>query len=160
MGSLGAMDDGEPRGAGTMGAETGLFKEKRWEQDLGERSRARFLVRGLLGCTCPEEIFDHYQVRRQVIGSLPLVSLTMGDRLLVWMIDGRKVAEPEQTLGRLLHAGRTERDGRGLNRFRLVVVGDFLSWEKQWAHLAEEMDPKVHFHVLPAMDTRPRTPDV
>jgi len=146
------MGDGELRGAGAMGAEMNLSEEKKWEQDLGERSRARSLVRGLLGCTCPEEIFDHYQVRQQVIGSLPLVSLMMGDRLLVWMIDGGKVAEPEQTLGRLLHAGRTERDGRGLNRFRLVVVGDFLSWEKDWGYLAETLDAKVHLHVLPSLD--------
>jgi len=135
-----------------MGADTGLYKEEKWEQDLWERSRARFLVRGLLGCTCPEEIFDHYQVRQQVIGSLPLVALMMGDRLLLWIIDGGKIDDPEQTLGRLLHAGRTERDGRGLNRFRLVVVGDFLSWEKDWGCLAETLDAKVHLHVLPSLD--------
>jgi hypothetical protein len=73
----------------------------------------------------------------------------MGDRLLAWIIDGGKVADPGRTLPHLLHAGRTERDRRGLNRFRLVVLGDFLSWEKKWTHLAEEMDPKVHLHVLP-----------
>ena len=132
-----------------------LEKGKKWQQDLAERSRAVFLVRGLLGCTCPEEIFDHYQVRQQVIGSFPAVELIMGERLLVWIIDGNKIDDPEQTLGCLLHAGRTERDGRGLNRFRLVVVGDFLSWEKQWAHLAEEMDPKVHLHVLSQIDQGP-----
>jgi len=140
---------------GPEGKKMTLEKEKKWQQDLAERSRAVSLVRGLLGCTCPEEIFDHYQVRQQVIGSLPVVALMMGDRLLVWMIDGRNIDDPEQTLGRLLHAGRTERDGHGLNRFRLVVVGDFLTWEKQWAHLADALDPKVHLHVLPEIIEEP-----
>lgn len=134
-----------------MGAETGLFKEKKWEEDLAERSRAVFLVRGLLGCTCPEEIFDHYQVRQQVIGSLPAVELIMGERLLVWIIDGNRIVDPGETLGELLKAGFEKRDRRGLNRFRLVVVGDFLSWEKQWGHLADTLDPKVHLHVLSKM---------
>lgn len=142
-----------------MGPEKNLFREMKWQQDLAERSRAVSLVRGLLGCTCPEEIFDHYQIRQQVIGSLPMVEVMMGERLLVWIIDGRRIVDPGQTLARLLRAGRTERDGRGLNRFRLVVVGDFLHWVKQWAHLTEEMDPKVHLHVLPEMDLRPRIPD-
>ena len=123
--------------------------EKKWQSELAERSCAAFLVQGLLGCTCPPEIFNHYQVRQKVITSLPAVELIMGDRLLAWIIDGNKIDDPEQALGRLFNSGRTERDSRDLNRFRLVVVGDFPSWEKKWAHLAEEMDPKVHLHVLP-----------
>jgi len=129
--------------------------EKKWQQDLTERSRVVALVRGLLGCTCPEEIFDHHQVRQKVITSLSAVELIMGDRLLVWIIDGNKIDDPEQALGRLFHSGRTERDSRNLNRFRLVVVGDFPSWEKKWAHLANEMDPKVHLHVLPKITGGP-----
>jgi hypothetical protein len=125
------------------------LKEKMWQQGLAERSRVVALVRGLLECTCPEEIFDHYQVRKQVFRSLPLIEVIMGDRLLVWIIDGGKVPDPGQALRQLLKAGLAERERRGLNRFRLVVVGDFPSWEERWAHLAEEMDPKVHLHVLP-----------
>ncbi len=124
-------------------------KEKEWQRLLAERPAVLFLVRGLLGCTCPAEVFDHYQVRRHVLQSVPIVQLIMGDRLLVWIIDGAKVAEPGQTLPQLLEAGLAERERHGLNRFRLVTVGDFLSWEKRWAHLAEGLDPKVHLHVLP-----------
>jgi hypothetical protein len=126
-----------------------LTNEEKWQCELTERSRVVALVRGLIGCTCPEEIFDHYQVGQHVIKSLPAVELIMGDRLLTWIIDGGKVADPGRTLRHLLHSGRAERDSRGLNRFRLVVVGDFPSWEKKWAHLAEETGPKVHLHVLP-----------
>jgi len=132
-----------------MDKEKNPTKESDWQRELAERSRAVFLVRGLLGCACPEEIFDHYQVRQHVIASFPVVELIMGDRLLVWIMDGNKVAEPGQTLGQFLKAGLEERERRGLNRFRLVVVGDFLSWEQQWTHLADALDPRVHLHVLP-----------
>lgn len=123
--------------------------EKRWENELLNRSRAVALVRGRLGCSCPEEIFDHYQVRQQVVRSMPVMEMVMGDRLLVWMMDGHKVSDPRRTLAQILKAGLEERDRRGLNRFRLVVVGDFPSWENQWGHLTDALDPKVHLHVLP-----------
>jgi hypothetical protein len=132
-----------------MGPEMNLSKEKKWQKDLAERCHAVFLARGLLGCACPDEIFDYYQVRQQSITSLPVVEMIMGDRLLVWIIDGDKVGEPGQTLAYLLRAGLAERERCGLNRFRLVVVGDFLLWRERWTHLADAMDPKVHLHVLP-----------
>jgi hypothetical protein len=134
-----------------MGPEMNLLREMEWQQDLAERSRAVSLVRGLLGCTCPEEIFDHYQIRQQVIGSLPVVEVMMGERLLVWIIDGRRIVDPGQTLVNLLKGGLKERDQRGLNRFRLVVVGDYLPWEKEWSWLADSLGPKVHLHVLSNM---------
>jgi len=124
-------------------------KEREWQDKLEERANAVFLVRDILGCTCPEEIFDHYQVRHNVSEAIPMVQLIMGDRLLIWIVDGVKIVEPGQTLLRLLEQGLSERESCGLNRFRLVVVGEFLSWEKEWAHLAEGLGPKVHLHVLP-----------
>jgi len=78
-----------------------------------------------------------------------MVQLIMGERLLIWIVDGVKIVEPGQTLLRLLEQGLSKRESYGLNRFRLVVVGEFLSWEKEWAHLAEGLGPKVHLHVLP-----------
>ena len=124
-------------------------KERKWQDKLEERSNAVFLVRDILGCTCPEEIFDHYQVQHNVSEAIPMVQLIMGNRLLVWIVDAAWVVEPGQTLLRLLEQGLAKREDHGLNRFRLVVVGEFLSWEKEWAHLAEGLDPKVHLHVLP-----------
>jgi len=134
-----------------MGPEMNLLREMEWQQDLAERFRAVSLVRGLLGCTCPEEIFDHYQVRQQVIGSFPAVELIMGERLLVWIIDCRRIVDPGHTLAHLLKGGLKERDRRGLNRFRLVVVGDCLPWENEWSWLADSLGPKVHLHVLSNM---------
>lgn len=123
--------------------------EKKWMLGLTERSGAVALVRGLLGCTCPEEIFDHYHIRQRLMEGHPVTELIMGDRLLVWIIQSHRIADPEQILGRLLRGGLTERDDRGLNRFRLVVVGPVASWEREFGGLAHAMDPKVHLHVVP-----------
>jgi hypothetical protein len=123
-----------------------------WHYGLTEKLRTRALVQGRLGCTCPEEVFHHYQVRQQTDTSLPVVELIMGDRLLVWIIDGTGISDPEQTLGQLLQAGYRDREKRGLNRFRLVVIGNFTAWEKQFGHLADALDHKVHLHVVPEID--------
>ncbi|MBC8178365.1 MAG: hypothetical protein H8E19_13245 [Deltaproteobacteria bacterium] len=124
-------------------------KERQWQGKLEQRSNAVFLVRNILGCTCPEEIFDHYEVQHNVSEAIPMVQLIMGNRLLIWIVDAARVVEPGQILLRLLEQGLAERENRGLNRFRLVVAGASLSWEKEWAHLAEGLSPKVHLHILP-----------
>jgi len=124
-------------------------KERQWQGKLEQRSNAVFLVRNILGCTCPEEIFDHYEVQHNVSEAIPMVQLIMGNRLLIWIVDAARVVEPGQILLRLLEQGLAERENRGLNRFRLVVAGASLSWEKEWTHLAEGLGPKVHLHVLP-----------
>jgi len=126
-------------------------KEREWQDKLEERRNAVFLVRDVLECTCPEEIFDHYQVRHSVSEAIPVVQLIMGNRLLVWIVDGVKIVEPGQTLLRLLEQGLSVRESCGLNRFRLVVVDGSLSWEKEWVHLAEGLGTKVHLHVLPEL---------
>ena len=127
--------------------------KKPWHYGLTGKPRTKALVRGRLGCTCPEEVFEHYQLRQQTAVSLPVVELIMGDRLLVWMVNGHSIDDPEETLRRLLHEGRDKRDDRCLNRFRLVVTGDFASWETEFGHLAEALDPKVHLHVVPEIDS-------
>ncbi len=124
-------------------------KEREWQDKLEERSNAIFLIRDILGCTCPEEIFDHYQAQHNVSEAIPMVQLIMGNRLLVWIVDGVKIVEPGQTLLRLLEQGLSARESCGLNRFRLVVVDGSLSWEKEWAHLAKGLGSKVHLHILP-----------
>lgn len=123
-------------------------REEEWREALSERPRAVFLVRNLLGCGCPEEIFDNYQVLHVAAYAIPMVQLVMGDRLLVWIVDGARISDPEKALARLLKRGLAEREERGLNRFRLVVAGDFPGWEEEYAHLAQELGPRVHLHVL------------
>ncbi|MBW1706543.1 MAG: hypothetical protein JRJ86_15475 [Deltaproteobacteria bacterium] len=127
-------------------------KEKQWLSTLTVKSNATLLVRDTLGCTCPREIFDHYQVRSHIAGNIPMVQLIMGERLLVRIVDAARFNDPEKTAIELLKEGLAERDRRNLNRFRLVIVGTFPPSQAQaLTGLPETMDPKVHLHILPVL---------
>jgi len=123
-------------------------REDGWLKDLAQRQKAILLVRDRLGCTCPAEIFDHYQVRRIVMGDTPLVQMIMGNRLLLWIVDSARILNPDNAVPVLLKEGMATRDDLGLNRFRLVLVGDYPSYEREWGPLAKELGPRVHLHVL------------
>jgi hypothetical protein len=84
-------------------------------------------VRESLGCECPDEVFEtiEYQLRE---GPDEGLNVTIGGRLLVWVrpfmprtghIGQRDVPHIVYVL---LQSGRDERDTKGLNRFRLVLV--------------------------------------
>jgi len=127
-------------------------KENEWLNGLTEKFNATLLVRDTLGCTCPREIFDHYQVGSHISGDIPMVQLIMGERLLVRIVDAARLNDPEKTATELLKEGRAERDRRNLNRFRLVMVGAFPPSQAQvLTGLPETMDPKVHLHILPVL---------
>jgi len=117
---------------------------------LAQKSFVVSLVRDRLGCGCPEEVFDHYEVTEVKFGLLPFIELVMGGRLLVWIIEGEDSLPLAQHGAQLLNKGRFERDRRGLNRFRLVWIGHPLdpSLESEMIKTAEGIDPKVHFHQL------------
>lgn len=127
--------------------------EKEWIARLAKKSCAVSLVRDLLGCGCPEEVFEHYHIQPYTSGSIPMVQLIMGDRLLVRIVDAAKSGAAEETVMNLLEEGLKERERRKLNRFRLVMVGTFSpSKTRGLEDLTEAMDPKVHLHVLPRLE--------
>ena len=127
-------------------------KENEWLSTLTVKSNATLLVRDTLGCTCPREIFDHYQVGSHISGDIPMVQLIMGERLLVRIVDAARLNEPEKTAMELLIEGRAERDRLSLNRFRLVIIGTLPPSQAQvLTVLPGTMDPKVHLHILPVL---------
>ena len=127
-------------------------KENEWSRKLTVKSNATLLVRDTLGCTCPREIFDHYEVGSHFSVNIPMVQLIMGERLLVRIVDADRLNEPEKTAMELLIEGRAERDMLRLNRFRLVIVGTLPPSQIQVLKgLPEAMDPKVHLHILPVL---------
>jgi hypothetical protein len=84
----------------------------------------RNFVRETLGCTCPEELLWQIEAERRPARSTNMPAhrvLTVGNRLLIylWEADTPSLGA---TVACLLEAGREERNRRGLNRFRLVVV--------------------------------------
>ena len=124
--------------------------------DPGQQAAIERFVRGTLGCQCPDEVF-----RRVEVGPLALPGnggtgrrLVIGDRLLIHIVDASGWPEPLLRLEALATAGRDERDGRGLNRFRLVIAvpsasSDAPSLEQRFSQ-ALGGDDRAHLHVLAA----------
>ena len=78
----------------------------------------------------------------------------VGDRLLIHLVEAPERPDEPDWLERLATAGRDERDGRGYNRFRLVVAtptaaGDPLRLEGRFTR-ALARDDRAHLHVLAA----------
>ena len=115
----------------------------------------RRFIRQTLGCACPDEVFRSVDVRRAVrLNSFIVLDsvIIVGDRLLVYVADAGSAGCVEEHLPVLIAAGRRERDGKGLNRFRLVLAaeapGDVReSAERQFEGLRGN-DEKVHLHVI------------
>ena len=122
----------------------------------------RHLVRDLLGCECPEEVFDDILVafpaslgprgkhgaRSVVPGSVKLV---VGGRLLVVLVPVAGRGDIAKEARALLVRGRATRDQCGLNRFRLVLVGvvpaDVL---RRLQAAAARVDERTHVHAVSA----------
>jgi len=121
-----------------------------------DRSAIERFVRGTLGCRCPDEVFRHVEV-----GPLPLPAgggtgrrLVVGERLLIHIVEAPERPDEPDWLERLAAAGRDERDGRGYNRFRMVVAtptaaGDPSALEGRFT-CALGGDDRAHLHVLAA----------
>ena len=120
--------------------------------DPGQKAAIERFVRGTLGCQCPDEVF-----RRVEVGAFDLPGggtgqrLVIGDRLLIHLV---AASDPLPRIEDLATGGRDERDRRGYNRFRLVVVMPAAAGEA--AHLQQRFnralddDDRAHLHVLAA----------
>lgn len=119
----------------------------------------RHLVRDVLGCGCPEEVFDDVQVafparlaHQAVPGSAKLV---VGGRLLIVVVPADSLADVEKDARALLARGRAARDACDLNRFRLVLVGRVApAVRTRLEAAARRLDTRTHVHVIPASRLR------
>ena len=112
-------------------------------------------VRQILGCTCPDKVFEQIEDRKV----LPSVSphsrcIIIGGRLLIyiWEIDEAEEQFKENFFA-MLAAGRKERDEQGLNRFRAVLAADamphrFSSQADLQFSLFAGRDDRMHLHVV------------
>jgi hypothetical protein len=110
-------------------------------------------VQNVLGCTCPDEVFEQIEDRMVAPTSSPHTrSITIGGRLLiyVWEVDGLK--ELQEGLPAMLETGKKERDERGLNRFRAVLAVENHQTAAPQANLYfslfEGKDDRMHLHVV------------
>ena len=111
-------------------------------------------VRKTLGCGCPEEAFRSLDCRRTVPLNDEVVLnsvVIVGNRLLIYVFEPTPEDVAERHLAVLVTAGKQERDSRGLNRFRLVIVTDDAAEKESLLdlfHMLQGKDEKMHLHVI------------
>ena len=126
--------------------------EKEWMEKFSNKGEVIRLVQDMLGCGCPMEVFEHIQMEWIRTNEISMLQLILGNKLLVWIVDGMKIDRLKDIASRLLERGRIQRDSRKLNRFRLVLVGEVLEPEaEELQKLPETKHDKVHLHVLPQL---------
>jgi hypothetical protein len=110
-------------------------------------------VRNVLGCKCPDEVFDKIEhVHGDARTNIYTRSITIGDRLLIYVWETNDPLLVEAKLPAMLADGKNERDRRGLNRFRAVIATDDVDGIGPIAQRVHsnfsDKDDKVHLHIV------------
>lgn len=117
-------------------------------------------VRGTLGCKCPDEVFESIAVDRlpASTGALAHTRLVVGNRLLIYLLAAEPGRRTNSAVSSLTAAGISERNARGLNRFRIVVASSqptqLLEDARAGFDAAAGRDDHTHLHVI-AIDQVP-----
>ena len=110
-------------------------------------------VREQLGCSCPDEVFSTGCITRNPdsFKSLPIdILIEIGNRLLV-AISIQDWCKVNVNLEQIFKTGKTYRDSRGFNRFRLVVATtdkEALASMQSCFDSLTSKDEKTHLHVI------------
>ena len=117
----------------------------------GGDPRLAHFVRDTLGCTCPETVFDRIALHLGGPGRM-IAKIELGGRLLIYLVDADRGPDIARQLGAAVQRGVVERDSRGFNRFRLVVLA---SAAEAWIDRAEQVfrqlpqrDARTHLHIV------------
>ena len=78
-------------------------------------------VQETLGCSCPEEVFNKIDYQKESDENLGR-KITVGDRLLIYIITMDRKSNIQEVINSALEQGIEEREKKGFNRFRLVLV--------------------------------------
>ena len=112
-------------------------------------------VQEILGCSCPEEVFNQIDYQEEGDGILGR-KVTVGNRLLIYIITMDGKSNIQGVINSALVQGVEEREKNGLNRFRLVLV---TSCPDELCSLAEHAfdssgyaDEKTHLHIVSESD--------
>ncbi len=112
-------------------------------------------VQETLGCSCPEEVFNQIDYQKEYDG-ISGRKVTVGDRLLIYIITMDGKSNIQGVINSALERGVVERDKKGLNRFRLVLVASHPDELRSSAEHAFDSsgytDEKTHLHVVSESD--------
>lgn len=118
----------------------------------------KYFTRDILGCDCPEDVFNKIACEDDVkIEGGPTIShkINIGDRLLIYVSMLDQISELGSELPKLIDSGEKERNYKGFNRFRLVLVSENPDIVKDDAYkLFERLgkDEKIHLHIISVSD--------
>ena len=132
---------------------------------MKSRNPIKEFVQNILGCTCPDKVFDQIEHRMVTPDSSPHTrSITIGRKLLVYIWETDDPVDLEQGLVAVLETGKKERDARGLSRFRAVLA---VKNPQNVAPLAEQYffqysggDDRMHMHVVSLQNLQNLLPEV
>jgi hypothetical protein len=112
-------------------------------------------VQQTLGCSCPEEVFETIAYEPKDDGIRDM-KITVGDRLLIYIIRADKTNAIRARIDAALQQGMGERNEKGYNRFRLVLVTsrrEALAGDAEAAFSdSRYADARTHLHLVGPAD--------
>ena len=115
----------------------------------------KHFVQETLGCSCPEEVFNNIDYQKENDGNLGR-KITVGDRLLIYIITMDRKSNIQEVISSALEQGIEERERKGFNRFRLVIVASHPDELRSTAdHVFDSSgytDEKTHLHIVNESD--------
>ena len=112
-------------------------------------------VQEALGCSCPEEVFNKIEYQKESDG-ISGRKVNVGGRLLIYVIAMDERSSIQEVINSALERGVAERDNKGFNRFRLVLVASQPDVLRSSAEFAFESsgyaDEKTHLHIVSESD--------
>ena len=124
------------------------------ETDVNKAAIEKFVREGL-GCTCPDEVFESISVEQNPGEFADFQKghlLTIGGKLLVYLVETNDWASVAAKLEQIIRLGREKRDAGGFNRFRLVVSTPDIQPARQLLlqqfDALSELDERLHLHVI------------
>ena len=109
-------------------------------------------VQETLGCSCPEEVFEKIEYAEN--SNAPWERrIEVGNRLLIYIVDADAVGDTACRIDAVLQIGVAERNSKGLNRFRLVLVSssrdaDSRTTSEAVFHRSPHYDDRTHLHIV------------
>jgi hypothetical protein len=121
-------------------------------------------VQNVLGCTCPDQVFEQIEDRMVASASSPHTrSITIGGRLLLYVWKADELIDLQQGLAAMLKTGKKERDDRGLNRFRAILAVEnpqnVTPRVEHYFSLFADKDDRMHMHVVPLENLKNSLPE-
>ena len=115
----------------------------------------KHFVQETLGCSCPEEVFNKINYLKECDG-ISGRKIYVGDRLLIYIITTDRESSIQGVINSALQRGVVERDTKGFNRFRLVLVDarpdEIRSLAEHAFDSSVYIDEKTHLHVVNESD--------